>query len=723
MKLFWDATKKLLPSCFSVIRKIRKKHTNEKMTMKQVTDVLKILKYINSLEPLPNTDLFPTSLYPWVTFQGDEPNCRVLETLNDAVSQGASDWLNHILENNKRPDETELARLQNLIQIIQLVRSDLQKAIEFYDKLFQETVNFPYAKSLYVFYQAKISTMCEPEVKAICKSVKKLNYSGYNSLTNGDINVDPLTEGTSLFELYLAIQRFVMLGVGLCPADSDTFHIKNFHQWFHGGVAQWLDIAVYKALQRIEKAVELDKLVHVDNTVKYSSSAVDTLTIFYQIKVFWEQLNWPNVEGSYTFIAKIIDDICRCCVFYADKMSEKVDGMGEVQDIYEKKFEVTNEWCLAINNIDYVRETLEPFTRDLGMNEVVQKMCELKSPVEAQRCQHTLENVIANAIDTVRNKIIELLEKVVSKMEPSMKRLLIEGAELCNQDSNSVHRLMMYVDNNLATLHRELNEENFNRTLEIVWNMLSDTLGEIIQTNLDKRRPPSFFDNLRKTLNLMLGSFKNPADCDNCDALKRTEQILRINGLETADLIHEVYLQLAEQFKKVKDSPYGEISVKAKFEDNTLTVEVMNARNLMAMDSNGSCDAFVRVHLLPEHKFSGIDKPKTKTHNKTQFPLFDETFVLKLSPEQRQLEDGLILFSVKDKDLLGYNNQYIGEALLHFSDIEDTTQPMSCLPQIHLQLSRPTDLTMSSDGINALEHRQGDKQAKEFLRKFKQRMG
>lgn len=97
-------------------------------------------------------------------------------------------------------------------------------------------------------------------------------------------------------------------------------------------------------------------------------------------------------------------------------MSAKVDGMGDVQDIYEKKFEVTNEWCLAINNIDYVRETLEPFTRDLGMDDVIQKISDLKSPVDAQRCQHTLDNVIANAIDTVRNKIIELLERVVSKV-------------------------------------------------------------------------------------------------------------------------------------------------------------------------------------------------------------------------------------------------------------------------------------------------------------------
>lgn len=90
--------------------------------------------------------------------------------------------------------------------------------------------------------------------------------------------------------------------------------------------------------------------------------------------------------------------------------------MGDIQDIYEKKFEVTNEWCLAINNIDYVRETLEPFTRDLGMDDVVKKICDLKSPLDAQRCQHTLDNVIANAIDTVKNKIIELLEKVVWKV-------------------------------------------------------------------------------------------------------------------------------------------------------------------------------------------------------------------------------------------------------------------------------------------------------------------
>lgn len=138
VKLFWDATKKLLPSCFSIIRKIRKKNTKEKTVLKQVREVLKILNYLSTLEPPANLDLFSSVLYPWVTYSGDEPNRDILRTLNDAVSQGASDWLNHILENNSKQDESGIAKLQNLIQIIQLIRSDLQKAIEFYDKLFQE---------------------------------------------------------------------------------------------------------------------------------------------------------------------------------------------------------------------------------------------------------------------------------------------------------------------------------------------------------------------------------------------------------------------------------------------------------------------------------------------------------------------------------------------------------------------------------------------------------
>lgn len=138
VKLFWDSTRKLLPSCFSIIRKIRKRNTNEKTVLKQVREVLKILNYVSVLQPPTDMDLFPSTLYPWATYSRNDPNCDIPAMLLDAVAKGASDWLTHLLENNTKVDESGTARSQNLIQIIQLIRSDLQKAIEFYDKLFQE---------------------------------------------------------------------------------------------------------------------------------------------------------------------------------------------------------------------------------------------------------------------------------------------------------------------------------------------------------------------------------------------------------------------------------------------------------------------------------------------------------------------------------------------------------------------------------------------------------
>lgn len=83
--------------------------------------------------------------------------------------------------------------------------------------------------------------------------------------------------------------------------------MTEFYLWFDRGVTHWLEISIIKALNRIQKAIDLDQLYAVDETVKYSSSAVDTLAIFYQIKIFWQQLDWPDLEGSYTFVAKIVN--------------------------------------------------------------------------------------------------------------------------------------------------------------------------------------------------------------------------------------------------------------------------------------------------------------------------------------------------------------------------------------------------------------------------------
>ncbi|KAM7362908.1 C2 and C2B_Munc13-like domain-containing protein staccato isoform 2-T2 [Cochliomyia hominivorax] len=706
MKTFWDGVRRLIPSCFSILRKLRAKNVSDKHIVKTLCEVLDILSKINTLEKSKSIDLFPPNIYGWISRRGD-PDCSINDVIVDAIHCGTKEWLQHIIEGNrpKNNEQSDDENLQFAIKLIQMVRSDLERAKEYFDKHFFHKIRLSLSVVLFKFYEEKVAEIVKTIVTEVCSSIKRLDVPDDHLEELPDI--DEINMGTTLFELYLVLQRFLALGKALLP--NDELEIEHFHAWFMPGVAHWLAISVIKALKRIEKAIELDELKAVDETVKYSSSAVDTLAIFYQIKIFWQQLNWPDAEGSYTFVAKIVDDICRCCVFYAQRMSRRVDSLTKDDS---ELFHVSTEWCLAINNIDYIRQSLPSFIKELEIDDVIKRLGEYRSQLEAERCELTINNVIENALDTERNQILELIEIVARKMSPPIRRFLAEGAEILHEDSNSMERLMMYLETSLGTLYQTLNEINFPRMLDAIWAELSIIMYDLIQSNLDKRRPPAFFQNLRKTLGVMISCFKSGnLVTSDVEVLTEIERILDLHAFETADLIHQYYLERLGHQKEISKSEYGKLTIRAKFIDSGLVLEIMNARDLVPMDSNGSCDSFVKAHFLPTTRFLGVQPVKTAVHNKTLFPLYDEQFTIKLTEEQMKQQNSLILFSIKDKDLFGMN-QYIAECYITFADLMANENE-----QIHMELSRPeyTD----SDTIRALEYRQGDKQAKDFLKKLK----
>lgn len=119
------------------------------------------------------------------------------------------------------------------------MRADLQNAIDNYDKLFIKRINFPYARCLYVMYEKRISGLCRIIVQDVCSRMKRIE------IENTDVE---LNLGTTLFELYLTLQRFALLGQVLCAEGQlERMEVQNYHDWFRAGVAHWLDIAVYKA--------------------------------------------------------------------------------------------------------------------------------------------------------------------------------------------------------------------------------------------------------------------------------------------------------------------------------------------------------------------------------------------------------------------------------------------------------------------------------------------
>ena len=116
---------------------------------------------------------------------------------------------------------------------------------------------------------------------------------------------------------------------------------------------------------------------------------------------------------------------------------------------------------------------------------MIQKLSEYRSNLEADRCTVTINNVIENALDTERNQIVELIEKVAKKMAPPIRRFLAEGAEVLHEDSNSMERLMNYLDISLKTLYEYLNEVNFARILQAIWFEVAGIMDELIRSNVD----------------------------------------------------------------------------------------------------------------------------------------------------------------------------------------------------------------------------------------------
>ena len=59
------------------------------------------------------------------------------------------------------------------------------------------------------------------------------------------------------------------------------------------------------------------------------------------------------------------------------------------------------------------------------------------------------------------------------------------------------------------------------------------------------------------------------------------------------------------------------------FKESKLSVNVIQAADLAAMDLGGTSDPYVKVYLLPDRK----KKHETKVHRKTLNPTFDEKFI------------------------------------------------------------------------------------------------
>jgi len=69
----------------------------------------------------------------------------------------------------------------------------------------------------------------------------------------------------------------------LPQSDHKTLAICKYYEWFRPAIDKWLDLAKLKAVQRVRRATELDRICTGEYFVKHCTSAIDATACFYQV--------------------------------------------------------------------------------------------------------------------------------------------------------------------------------------------------------------------------------------------------------------------------------------------------------------------------------------------------------------------------------------------------------------------------------------------------------
>ncbi|KAG6458304.1 hypothetical protein O3G_MSEX010784 [Manduca sexta] len=117
---------------------------------------------------------------------------------------------------------------------------------------------------------------------------------------------------------------------------------------------------------------------------------------------------------------------------------------------------------------------------------------------------------------------------------------------------------------------------------------------------------------------------------------------------------------------KKEEQKLGKLQYKLEydFNSNSLSVTVIQAEDLPALDMGGTSDPYVKVYLLPDKK----KKFETKVHRKTLSPVFNETFVFKNVPYADAMNKTLV-FAIFDFDRFSKHDQ-IGEVKVPLCQVD-----------------------------------------------------
>ncbi|XP_060750765.1 protein unc-13 homolog D [Tachysurus vachellii] len=631
-------------------------------------------------------------------------NFALHDEVNDAVLTGTEEWFN-IKKGLHQPMTKDLLEaVSALTRLIKEVQEDVQLSKDVWNKVFVSAVQL----DVFTVVYQKLDSLLAEEVRAMMCQLNHMDQSLANSL----------------YPVYLSLQAIHKEKAYLQKREK-MLELTSFHEFFREALPYWLNKAFSTTMERVEKAVQVDQLQPLQSgavPIKHSSSAVDLAACLQPICQLWEQLSWPDSEEGFMLMVKLTEDMCKIASMYCRLLKSRVRELSENRD----QGIAVNMLCVVVNDLEHLRSVLTKLPQQLNWaglrertrNVIGENQFQNTLPSQLKHTQAALDREIRSAVDTLARKLHTDIEDYVRRMA-TRHRLPSRSTE------DAVDPLMRYLEKELQYMNENLVQENFNSLLLPLWTNSVKILHQVSQ---QEDSNVVYFQRLQFTLQCLEQCFHAegnglPLETLHTAEYKALNDHLMLNSMSCQKLMEKFFEKKVWEQKVCHGEKYGAVTLITSYKrsESKLHVEVLNAVNLIPLDSNGFSDPFVQLSLEPRHIFPHVDVHSTKVKNRDLNPLFEESFEFAVSLEQCQSAGTCLLVTVLDYDALR-SDDFEGEAFLSLKAVPGVAGGGGSDPapaQIRLPLMHPKP---NSDlNLKMLEGRKGEREAQAFVKLRKQR--
>ncbi|WAR22412.1 UN13D-like protein [Mya arenaria] len=246
--------------------------------------------------------------------------------------------------------------------------------------------------------------------------------------------------------------------------DSSLLGLTHYQMWFEESMTYWLHTFRTECVQRMEKAVEIDKDVRVIGE--------------------WMNIGIHEPDCALMGMINITDIISDCARQYAEKIQLIIERNCYFDNIPKAEFNINDKLCITLNNIDHVRLYLSELPELLAWDTVIMRIStHHNNAAVGKQALGTLQRLIDTTNDEISSKCKSLLRQICEKMKVGIDRFieLFMRKNSTTDNLQSLDNLLCYISANLQTLEDQLMPNMFQYIIEQLWSVVVSSFCAQIQ--------------------------------------------------------------------------------------------------------------------------------------------------------------------------------------------------------------------------------------------------